>query len=69
LLRAGQRLAGALKPYAGRRDAADATICFLAPEPFVAVGTWYEDFAQVTDQEVRDFLRRAQEEIPAARSL
>jgi predicted phosphoribosyltransferase len=29
------------------------------PEPFFAVGLWYEDFSQTTDEEVRDLLRRA----------
>jgi predicted phosphoribosyltransferase len=27
------------------------------PEPFSAVGQWYVDFAQTTDDEVRDLLR------------
>jgi predicted phosphoribosyltransferase len=31
----------------------------LAPEPFVAIGAWYDDFAQTTDEEVRDLLTRA----------
>jgi len=29
------------------------------PEPFQAVGAWYEDFSQTTDDEVRDLLARA----------
>ena len=29
------------------------------PEPFHAVGLWYEDFAQTSDQEVRELLLRA----------
>ena len=35
----------------------------MTPEPFYAVGLWYEDFSQTTDQEVRALLelaRRAQ---------
>ena len=29
------------------------------PEPFHAVGIWYEDFSQTTDDEVRDLLARS----------
>jgi predicted phosphoribosyltransferase len=35
---------------------ADLVICLERPEPFVAVGGWYADFSQVSDEEVRDFL-------------
>ena len=35
---------------------ADEVICLLTPEPFDAVGRWYEDFSQTTDDEVRDLL-------------
>jgi predicted phosphoribosyltransferase len=35
---------------------ADDVICAMTPEPFFAVGHWYEDFTQTTDEEVRDFL-------------
>jgi putative phosphoribosyl transferase len=38
---------------------ADAVICAITPEPFHAVGLWYEDFTQTTDEEVRDLLARA----------
>lgn len=38
---------------------ADEMVCLLAPELFFAVGEWYEDFSQTTDDEVRDLLRRA----------
>jgi len=41
---------------------ADELICLRMPEPFQAVGIWYEDFEQTTDAEVREFLRRATEE-------
>jgi predicted phosphoribosyltransferase len=33
--------------------------CLSTPEPFFAVGLWYEDFSQTTDEEVRDLLVRA----------
>jgi predicted phosphoribosyltransferase len=35
---------------------ADAVVCAMTPEPFFAVGHWYEDFTQTTDDEVRDLL-------------
>lgn len=35
---------------------ADDVICAMTPEPFFAVGHWYDDFAQTTDDEVRDCL-------------
>jgi len=38
---------------------ADEVVCLRKPEPFFAVGAWYEDFAQTTDQEVRDLLLQA----------
>lgn len=36
---------------------ADEVVCVRSPEPFVAVGQWYGDFSQTTDQEVRNLLR------------
>lgn len=41
------------------RSEADEVVCGATPEPFRAVGAWYEDFEQTTDAEVRDLLRRA----------
>lgn len=35
---------------------ADEVVCLDQPEPFEAVGSWYEDFRQVTDDEVRALL-------------
>lgn len=32
------------------------TVCLRMPEPFQAVGLWYDDFSQTTDQEVHDIL-------------
>jgi predicted phosphoribosyltransferase len=37
-------------------EIADEVICALTPEPFSAVGLWYVDFSQTTDEEVRDLL-------------
>jgi predicted phosphoribosyltransferase len=39
---------------------ADAVVCAQTPEPFQAVGVWYEDFPQVTDDQVRQLLAQAQ---------
>ena len=36
---------------------ADEVICARMPEPFAAVGQWYLDFNQTTDEEVRELLR------------
>lgn len=38
---------------------ADRVICAATPYPFTAVGAWYEDFAQVTDEQVRVLLEQA----------
>lgn len=38
---------------------ADEVVCLETPEPFYAVGAWYEDFTQITDQQIRDLLARA----------
>jgi putative phosphoribosyl transferase len=38
-------------------DAADDVVVVLAPRDFRAVGQWYDDFAQTTDDEVRELLR------------
>ena len=32
---------------------ADEVVCPTTPEPFNAVGLWYEEFSQTTDEEVR----------------
>ena len=40
------------------RAEADDVICAMTPEPFFAVGHWYDDFTQTTDGEVRDLLAR-----------
>lgn len=41
------------------RAEADEVVCLRTPEPFRAVGLWYHDFSQVTDEEVRSLLARA----------
>jgi putative phosphoribosyl transferase len=42
------------------RREVDDVVCALAPEPFFAVGNWYDDFSQTSDEEVRDLLRAAE---------
>jgi len=37
---------------------ADDVICAITPEPFHAVGRWYQDFSQTTDEEVAALLAR-----------
>jgi len=39
------------------RSEVDELVCITTPEPFIAVGTWYEDFAQISDEEVVRLLR------------
>lgn len=38
----------------------DEVVCGITPEPFMAVGVWYEQFEQTTDQEVQELLDRAE---------
>ncbi len=40
----------------------DDIVCAVTPEPFLAIGQWYEDFSQTTDEEVRALLERAARE-------
>ena len=37
-------------------DEADEVVCAATPEPFRAVGLWYDDFTQTTDEEVHELL-------------
>jgi putative phosphoribosyl transferase len=36
----------------------DEVVCLMTPELFYAIGLWYEDFSQTTDDEVRDLLAK-----------
>ena len=47
---------GAPSTCAEFADVSDETICARTPEPFAAVGLWYRDFSQTTDEEVRGLL-------------
>jgi putative phosphoribosyl transferase len=41
------------------RQEADEVFCLATPEPFFAIGRWYVDFSQTSDEEVRDLLDQA----------
>jgi predicted phosphoribosyltransferase len=47
---------GARETCEALREVADDVVCALIPEPFSAVGLWYIDFSQTTDEEVRRLL-------------
>jgi len=49
---------GAPQTCNGLRGEADDVICLHTPEPFEAVGLWYDDFTQTTDEEVHALLRQ-----------
>ncbi len=41
-------------------DVCDDMLCVANPDPFFAVGEWYRDFTPTSDEEVNQWLRRAQ---------
>jgi putative phosphoribosyl transferase len=41
------------------RDVADEVVCAATPSPFHAVGLWYRNFPQASDDEVRSLLEEA----------
>lgn len=41
------------------RREVDEVCCLSTPSPFFSVGTWYHDFSQTTDEEVRSLLEAA----------
>lgn len=49
------------------RKEADEVVCLATPEPFSAIGEWYEDFSQTSDEEVGDLLAQAWQ--PAKQAL
>jgi erythromycin esterase-like protein/predicted phosphoribosyltransferase len=57
-------------------DVVDEVVCAEQPEPFYAVGIWYDDFGPTSDAEVQEILRRAAQahlperaEVPAAQKV
>jgi putative phosphoribosyl transferase len=51
--------------YKEFKNEADEIICLQTPELFHAIGVWYVDFSQTTDQEVRDFLEQPTQRAPS----
>jgi putative phosphoribosyl transferase len=47
---------GAWQTCQALRGIADEVVCTFTPEPFRAVGLWYDDFSETTDEEVRRLL-------------
>ena len=41
---------------------ADEVICAVTPEPFLAIGQWYQEFRQTSDEEVRRLLEQSAEQ-------
>jgi putative phosphoribosyl transferase len=47
---------------------ANDVVCLATEQPLGAVGMWYEDFGQTTDQEVIDLLAKAREQLSVRRA-
>lgn len=54
---------GAAETCEELRNEADETVCVIAPEAFQAVGLWYEEFPETSDDDVRDLLSRSSREL------
>jgi putative phosphoribosyl transferase len=53
------------------RGEADEVVCLASPEPFRAIGCWYVEFPQLSDEEVRarlalSWMRRSSSDAPVA---
>lgn len=44
---------------------ADDVVCLAMPEPFLAVGRWYREFTQTSDDEVKSLLKQAWTTLPS----
>jgi predicted phosphoribosyltransferase len=53
---------GAAETCERLRHEADEVVCAAMPYPFRAVGLWYRDFPQASDEEVRELLAAAEAE-------
>ncbi len=51
---------GAAETCRSLQTDADEVICLYAPESFYSVSTWYKEFSQTSDDEVRHILRAGQ---------
>ena len=49
------------------RTDVDQVVCAYTPAPFIAVGIWYEDFSQTTDEEVQRLLELAEQQATVPR--
>ncbi|XVQ86903.1 phosphoribosyltransferase [Microbispora siamensis] len=52
---------GAPETIASLRRDADEVVCLDTPDHFYAIGAWYDDFTQTSDEDVVECLRRAAE--------
>lgn len=59
---------GARETCEAVREIADEVVCAATPEPFSAVGLWYVDFSQTTDDEVRQLLATHRMDVSHKRS-
>jgi predicted phosphoribosyltransferase len=50
-------------------ELADEVVCAETPDPFFAVGSWYVDFDQTTDAEVRELLVEAGDRVRATTAV
>ncbi|MEV1204054.1 phosphoribosyltransferase [Microbispora rosea] len=50
---------GAPETIASLRRDADEVVCLDTPDHFYAIGAWYDDFTQTSDEDVIDCLRQA----------
>ena len=50
------------------RREVDEIVCTETPTPFQAVGLWYDEFSQTTDDEVRDLLATRQSPLGTAQT-
>lgn len=57
---------GAVETCEELRSVADEVVCARTPHPFYAVGLWYTNFDQTTDEEVRALLAAASHQESAA---
>jgi putative phosphoribosyl transferase len=55
---------GPLDTVNALKEEADRVVCLFTPEPFYAIGEFYVDFDQTSDEEVTELLARANEGKP-----
>ena len=58
---------GAAETCAAMAKIADDVVCLSTPDPFIAVGLWYENFDQTEDEEVHELLERSASRAARAR--